>query len=359
MMLGKACLLVVLLLSLSSLAGGQVVKLEMVKIREGVYAAIRETDPALPSDGNTIIIVNDEDVIVVDTNITPSSARAVLAEIRKLTNKPVRYVVNTHHHSDHLYGNRVYQEAFPQVEFIAHAKMREDFLKVNPAGRQEFIDSSRKTLAGAPERLRTGKKENGETMTERERKAFIDEVEMLKKYVPEIEQAPLIAPTITFEKEFELYRGGRQIKFLYLGRGNTQGDLVVYLPREKVLATGDLLVYPVPFAFDSYIGEWAQTMKRLGEIEADVIIPGHGPVQRNKEYLDLVTALLAAVVEQTRDAVKRGQSLEETKKLIDLESFRLRFTADDRLRNAYFKQGLVPLLVEQAYREAKSEAERK
>ncbi len=154
---------------------------------------------------------------MVDTNITPSSARAVLAEIRKLTVKPVRYVINTHHHGDHIYGNRVYQEAFPQVEFIGHSKMREDFLKLNSVGHKEFVESSRKTLAEAPERLRTGRKEDGEAMTEKERAALVREVDMLEKYLPELENAPLIAPTLTLEKELVLYRGSRGIRLLYLG----------------------------------------------------------------------------------------------------------------------------------------------
>src|SRR5215207_1350564 len=94
-------------------AYGQAEKFEFVKVAEGVYAAVRSEPLAEPVDGNSVVIVNDDDVVVVDANFTPSSARAVLAGIRRLTAKPVRYVVNTHWHGDHVFGNQVYREAFP------------------------------------------------------------------------------------------------------------------------------------------------------------------------------------------------------------------------------------------------------
>jgi cyclase len=354
-MFRKALASILFALALPPLAGGQVVKFEMVNLGGGVYAAIREHVHGLPVDGNTTVIVNDEDVVVVDTGVTPASARAVLAEIRKLTDKPVRYVINTHHHGDHINGNGVYRDAFPQAEFIGHEKMREDFLTVVPKGTKDTIEEGRKTLAAAPERLRTGLKESGEPMTERERAALAAEVEMWKKYLPEIEQTRLIAPTLTVGQELTLHRGGREIRLLYLGRGNTRGDLVVHLPRERVLVAGDLLVHPVPFAYESFIsvGEWSRTMKRLRGIEADVIVPGHGPVQRDKEYLDLVAALLESVDNQTREAFRRGLSLEETRKVVDLERFRLRFAGEDRVRNYSFSQVLAPRLIELAYEEAR------
>ena len=98
---------------------------EIVKVAEGVYAAIRKEPPGLTVNGNSIFIINDDDVIVVDTTLTPGSARAELAALRKLTSKPVRYVINTHWHDDHIMGNQVYRDAFPGVEFIAHARTRE------------------------------------------------------------------------------------------------------------------------------------------------------------------------------------------------------------------------------------------
>lgn len=353
----KICLFIIFFIASQATGTAQVLKFDTVKIAYGVYAVIREVDSLLPSDANSIFIINDNDVIVIDANITPSSSRAVLAEIRKLTDKPVRYVVNTHGHSDHFYGNNIYQDAFPQVEFIAHSNTRRAFEKEIPTEHKNFVENSRKFLVEAPERLKTGKNLNGELMTEQEKADLVRRVENRKKYLFEIEQVRLVAATLTVEKELTLYRGRRLIKILYLGRGNTRGDLVIYLPQEKILITGDLLVNPVPFSFGSYIGDWIQTLKKMRELEAGVIVPGHGPIQRNKEYIDLVTSLLEAVVKQTQDAVKRGLSLDETRKVVDLEFFRLRLAGDDVTLNRAFQQFFVTPAVERAYKEAKGEIE--
>ena len=96
----------------------------IVKMAEGVYGFAWD-DQAGP-EPNMLIVVNDDDVLLVDSSMYPSSARAVVSEIRKLTPKPVRYLVNTHWHDDHLFGNSVIQEAWPDVRIIAHANTRID-----------------------------------------------------------------------------------------------------------------------------------------------------------------------------------------------------------------------------------------
>ncbi|MCA1614863.1 MAG: MBL fold metallo-hydrolase [Acidobacteria bacterium] len=98
---------------------------ELVKLAEGVYAATRTEPPGLTVNGNSVFIINDDDVVVVDTTLTPGTAREEIAALRKLTGKPVRYVVNTHWHDDHLMGSVAYREAFPGVEFVARGETLE------------------------------------------------------------------------------------------------------------------------------------------------------------------------------------------------------------------------------------------
>jgi glyoxylase-like metal-dependent hydrolase (beta-lactamase superfamily II) len=308
----------------------------MVKIADGVYSAIRNEGQTGEADGNSTVIINDEDVVVVDTDITPSSARAVLAEIRKLTDKPVRYVINTHWHDDHIFGNMVYQDAFPQVDFIAHANTRTGILTgatENLKKRHEFFPQAVTNLG---KELAEGKDQEGKPLTEESRKERTARLEYFKKAAAEYESVRLVPSTITLDKEMTLYRGKRVIRLLYLGRGNTEGDLVIYLPQEKVLITGDLLVNPVPFSFGSFLGEWIQTMGKLRALEADTIIPGHGPIQKDRQYLDLVVSLLESTLKQTQEAVKKGLSLEDTRKAVDLESFRVKLAGDDPGRNYEF-----------------------
>src|ERR1051325_8857768 len=100
-------------------------KFKIVKLARNVYAAIRTEPPGLTVNANSVFIINDNDVVVVDTTLTPGTARETIAALKQLTNKPVKYVINTHWHDDHIMGNQAYREAFPGVEFIAHANTRD------------------------------------------------------------------------------------------------------------------------------------------------------------------------------------------------------------------------------------------
>lgn len=128
------------LLILSSVSFAQATTFEVVKVADGVYAAVRKEPPGLTV--NSVFIINDNDVVVVDTTLTPGSAKELLAALRKLTNKPVKYVINTHWHDDHIMGNQVFRDAFPGVEFIGHANTR-DYLPVTGLNNRSPRDLTR------------------------------------------------------------------------------------------------------------------------------------------------------------------------------------------------------------------------
>lgn len=351
----RPLLIIAAVLLSCSAASAQAQKLEMVKIADGVYGAIFSEPRIDPVESNSLVVIGDDSVLVLDANRTPAGARGVIAEIRKLTDKPVRYVVNSHWHDDHIFGNQSYKEAFPQVEFVAHRNTREDMEKLAFPHIQGGVDRFTKAIADAESQLGTGAKPGGEKLTDKERAQLSYELKVYKDVLPELKTIRLVLPTITFDQRLTLYLGGREVQILYFGRGNTRGDVAVYLPRERVLATGDLLVHPVPFAYGSFLGEWIQSMKRLRELDASVIVPGHGPLMRDKEYVNTVVALLESVVSQVQDAVKRGLSLEETRKAVNVESFRRRLAGDDPVRLETFDDSIMRVGVERAYREARGE----
>jgi glyoxylase-like metal-dependent hydrolase (beta-lactamase superfamily II) len=344
--------LVFIILLVQPLAVAQSQKLEIVKIADGVYGAIVSEPRMDPVESNAVILINDDYVLVVDANRTPAAARATIAEIRKLTDKPVRYVVNTHWHDDHIFGNQSYREAFPQVEFIAHRNTREDMQTLAFPHIARGLERWSKVLAETEDRLAKGTKPNGERMTAAEVAELREQLKVYQEFLPRIKPIQLTLPTITFDSRLTLHQGSRTIEILYFGNGNTRGDIVVYLPQEKVLITGDLLVHPVPYAYGSFIGEWVETMKKLREIDARVIIPGHGPILRDKEYLNVVISLLESITSQVQAAVKRGLSLEETRKAVNLEAFRVRLAGDDPVRNDTFTTSILQSAINRAYQQA-------
>jgi glyoxylase-like metal-dependent hydrolase (beta-lactamase superfamily II) len=319
----------------------------------GVVAFVRTEPPGLGFDSNSVAIVNDDDVVVVDAQSSPESTREVLTAIRAVTSKPVSYVINTHAHFDHTIGNRVYKEAYPHVEFVAHERTRDDMLH---AGRERL----QQMLAHLPEMktfftglLQKGEWVDGSPLNEEERASLTSDRMMAERY----ESIPAgfvpVLPSITLEQRLVLRRGTRTIDVRFLGRGHTDGDLVVYLPEVGVLMTGDLVVWPVPLVGStSFPLDYATTLEALAGIRAGLIVPGHGPVFRDGAYVKQVSELLTAIATGTRAAAARGESLDEVRKSVNLDAFRDRFAGASLVRRTLFSTYVSGPGIQRAYEQA-------
>ena len=170
---------------------------------------------------------------------------------------------------------------------------------------------------------------------------------------PELKQTPKAPPTVTFDRQMTFNLGGRKVEISFLGRGNTGGDAVIYVPDAKVLMTGDFLVAPTPFAIGSFIDEWIVTMKALAAIDATTIVPGHGPVEHDKQYILLVTQALESLSQQAHAAVKQGITQEQFQKSVDMATFRTQMAGGDLARGRNFDEYFVSPRAARAYRDAK------
>jgi glyoxylase-like metal-dependent hydrolase (beta-lactamase superfamily II) len=327
---------------------------EIQKLAEGVYAVIRKDLPGLMVDANNVFIINDDDVIVVDANGAPAITKEVLAALRKLTSKPVRYLINTHYHDDHIRGNQVYRDAFPGVEFIAHTFAREYLPGQGATNRKGFLEGApqfRDTVKGLMEK---NKNLSGGDLTTEERASYESDIRLVDLVLSEGAQAQTVLPTITIEDRLTLHRGNRVIEILHLGKGHTAADLVVHLPKEKIVITGDLVVWPVPLVGNpqSHIGAWASTLEKLRGLQPGIIVPGHGPVMRDDSYVKLLAGLFGSVKQQTAAAAARGETLEQARKGVNLDEFRKRFVADSAVRQVAFGMYVSGPAVAAACREA-------
>jgi glyoxylase-like metal-dependent hydrolase (beta-lactamase superfamily II) len=275
----------------------------------------------------------------------------MIDEIHRRTGKPIRFLVNTHWHPDHHSGNGVYREVVPDVVIVSTESTRTQMEK--QAGRFDSPEGLAAAARTFREAQASGKKRDGTPLTAEDRRYIGDVLEAVDDAIPEFQKIKPAPPDVEFEQRFTVHLGKRVVEVSFLGRGNTDGDAVVYVPDAKVLITGDLVVAPTPYGIGSFFGEWIQTMRKLEAIDAVAIVPGHGPVQRDKEYLRLVTALLESVVTQAKAAVQAGLTLEETRAKVDLEDFRKRFAGENPIRIRAFKDGFVTPGVARAWREAK------
>lgn len=290
---------------------------------DGIYLH-SQTDPlAGPVDGNSVVIVTSEEVIVVDTHINPAVARAIITKIRTITDKPVGKVINTHWHDDHTNGNHAYRDAFPDAQFIAHretlASLRKEWLPMEEQRREAYASVSPNELMA--------------------KAAAMDDAELafnyrvyagyIKALKPELPTLQLVYPDTVFDDELEFVSGDRRIVLKWLGRGNTEGDIVVWLPDDKLLITGDILVSPIPFAFDSPMTDWIDTLKRVPSFAATRLVPGHGNVQNDRKYVEQVVSLLQQTLDSVRQAHDDGVVFSELATAVDLSKPELQFTGGD------------------------------
>jgi len=322
------------------------------KVGEGIYAFITPEERSGFQAGNSIAIIGDDGVLVFDTGNIPSATRRQIAEIKKLTEKPVRYVVNSHWHPDHNLGNAEYALAFPNVTFIGTPATRTGILERMPGYRSD-MQSFAPTDSVMRVRLATGKMRDGSEMPPTIRTMWTILTNDFKEFLPEVLSARPLAPGFTFVDSLTVYLGKRAVRIINPGRANTAGDAYVFVPDANVLLTGDLVTVPCPFPSTSYFSEWISTLDGLKAIQASTIVPGHGDVMHDDRYVDLVRELLVYTRQAARDAVRKGLSLDSLQKTIDFKEFKKRFGGDDVVRVESMDNFYIQPAVQRAYEEAK------
>jgi cyclase len=328
---------------------------EFQKLTDGVYASIRAEPVGLGVDANNLFVIDDDGVVVVDTNFGPSSTRQVLAALRRITSKPVKYVINTHPHDDHVLGNSVYREAFPKAEFIGHAFLKEYLPGKGATNRQNQVKNLPGFAGALQETLARNTNLAGQPITNEERAGYSSDLRMIESYLKDAPTFTDVLPTRMVTDNLTLTLRSRKVEILHLGRGHTAGDLVVHLPQAGIVATGDLVVYPIPLVGgdQSFVAEWSATLEKIIALNPKIIVPGHGPLMRDTSYPRLMADLFTSVTTQVKAAADAGQALEEVRKSVNLDEFRQKFAGDSQLKKFLFANYVTGPAVISAFRAAR------
>jgi cyclase len=281
-------------------------RFDIKTVADGVHVAVAA--PAYKVNSNTAIIATDDGVIIVDTHSKPSAARAIVARLRDLTRQPVRYVVNTHFHWDHWHGNEAYPAAYPDAEIVTNQITREAMLTKGLKRVQDHV----RQMPGEIARLRADLSAAG---TPASRAKVEGDLRQAQAYLAEVERLKPTLPTLAFEQTMKLYRRDREIHLLHLGRAHTEGDVFVYLPKEKVVVTGDAVIGWTPFMGDGYPEDWVATIDRLAQLDFVHLIMGHGEVA-GRDWLRTFRSYIHDLVEAVRQEAAVGATLEEVKQRV-------------------------------------------
>ena len=324
---------------------------QRVQVADGVYVFLTPPYGDVGLDGNSVVILSSDGVLVFDTNGTPAAAEAVLMEIRKLTDKPVKYVVISHWHWDHWYGTEVYRRAFPEVHVITHEKTRELMMGPALAFNQPGLDQQ---LPGYLDDLAKRVAAGEAATTPPANLARLKSALAMGRFF--LDQKRGVHHTfadVTFSDRLTLHLGEREIQVLNFGRAVTPGDAFLYLPKERIVVTGDLLVNPVSFALGVYPTGWLSALERIDSLDATVWVTGHGEPLHDKTLLHATMDVFRELLRQGKEMRAKGLDPDQAKEAIlpSLEKLRTRITKDDPRQNDLFAVYLVDWYLHRVYDE--------
>ena len=282
------------------------------EVADGVYF-VTYTVPGF-FNSNSMVVVNEADVIVVDSHITPGTGRQLIADIRRITEKPISVLVNTHFHYDHAHGNQVFEGAriigheFTRMK-MAGAPLEEHTFAGHVGRLGAGIDGLRAQLAELAE-------EDGERRGELETR-----LANLEAHLADVKETAPVAPNVTLNERITLYRGEREIQVVFCGRAHTGGDVVVYLPNERLVFTGDMMLGGPSWLGDGFVDEWPATLENLKSLDFDLILPGHGPKFTDRGRIDLVQDYYRALWADVVALRSEGKTAAEAATAVDLTQF--------------------------------------
>jgi glyoxylase-like metal-dependent hydrolase (beta-lactamase superfamily II) len=300
----------------------------------GIYVFRAPSDLDKWTATNVVVCVNDEDVVVFDSNTRRVTVRKVIDAIRGLTNKPVRMLINSHWHQDHWSGNGEYLKAFPGVEIVATTETRDYMKRMGGAFFAHGLkNSAKRQRASLDSAQRSGKTSEGKPLTDSVRRAIEADIAESADFAAEIEALPRVLPNMVYRDTLVFWRGRREFRLISVV-GDATGSTVLYLPNEKLLVTGDVLVRPEagdgppPWTTNSYaITPWLQSLRRLEALDIATIVPGQGIVMRDRSYLAATADVFEAIITQVHAALERGlQTFPEVRAAVNVDAIGMRYT---------------------------------
>ena len=236
------------------------------------------------TSSNAGVLVTDDGVLVIDTRQHPRDGQDLLDRIRKITDKPIRWVINTHFHGDHHYGNSVFKAAGATIVAQQEtARLMRQVQDKEMARRGNFFKS--------------------------------------RGYDPS--EVKLVLPDVTFDREMTIRLGGRDIRLVYLGPGQQVGDTFTFLPHVRmVYTTGMFGPRSMPnMAFTPSVESWIRLLNELAAMDVDKILPAHGDVSTAADVKELA-AMIADEYATVKEAVAKGMSLDDALKTLTFPQYK-------------------------------------
>lgn len=299
------------------------------EVASGVWAGIRADPFELPQEGNAVFVVTGQGVVLFDAGGSPLMGEAIVAKVRAVTHEPVVDVILSHWHGDHMRGLQAIRAAWPQARVLAHPHTREWIVQTRERWlkrRETMVPNIRKRLAAS---LAQGRDLSGRPLIPEERAWLEKGLAITDQLDRENHRTDYVIPDATFDGRLTLHLGGRDIEFLHPGGAHTEGDVILWLPRDSVVATGDIVTAPVPLLPSPDTAGYPNVLAQIRALGFRTLVPGHGAVQHDTAYLDLLDELMQSVNIQMKSLVAQGLPESVAVARVDLSALEPRFTHGD------------------------------
>ncbi len=325
---------------------GDAFELEWRELARGVWVGIRPVSYRQPVITNTTVVIGEKGVFVFDAAGFALQGERLVAKVAELTDKPITHIAISHWHGDHSMGDSRVLDKFPDAEVIAHEFTARYIASPNmDQVPPRDLKAEGEYRARVEKALETGVRSDGTPVTPTMRAFYTDLLTDFDSVNEQIARRQVTKPTRTMTDRLVIGLGGRTVELRHIAPGNTKGDMFLWLPEERILATGDIVVRPTPYGFFSYPRSWAGVLRELKAFDARFIVPGHGDIMTDTAYLDLLAETMDFVADQVDAQAKAGKSLEATRAAIDWSPVESRFTGGDgmlaTLFNIWFKTPIV------------------
>ncbi len=280
--------------------GGLPKLFQIEKVADGIYAAIAR--PQALINCNAAIFEQEKDLLIVDTHSKPSAVVALVSQLkREVTQKPVKYIVNSHFHWDHTQGAPTYKRFAPYADIVSSEVTRNLISEHGAQRLKESVETAQAALPGYKEKAAQARTAQEKTYYQQiafDTQSYIAE---MKNYQPEL-------PNVTFDSDLIIHDKAHDLHLAFRGRGHTAGDVVVYCPQKKTIATGDLIHGFAPYIADGFPLLWPVTLQAVAMFSFEHLIGGHGAVQHTRERI----YHMAGYIEELTELVGRGKRSHRT-----------------------------------------------
>jgi cyclase len=287
---------------------------DIEKVADGIYFA--QARPQAMTNCNASIYVGAKDVVVVDAHSKPSAAASLIAQIkREVTEKPVRYVINTHFHWDHTQGNQAYRAAEQKIDFIASETTKKLMSEL-------AVARMKASVGQVPQQVDELRARAGKSASAAEKAFCADQIRQLEAYQAELKNYTLELPTITFDKSYLLKDPEHDLHIEFHGHAHTAGDVVVFCPQKRTVSSGDVIHGFFPFIADGFPKAWPDTIQSIGQLEFTKILPGHASLQTGRSIMTCMANYIEELTGRVADGKKAGLTVEELQTKITIASLK-------------------------------------